>query len=51
MDRKRTSCIVYSLSRTFVIKDINYLKKIGHKVFEIKSSPKKKHFFVFNQQN
>jgi len=52
MDRKRTSCIVYSLSRTFVIKDINYLKKIGHKVFEIKSSPKKNIFlFLINRIN
>ena len=35
MNKKKHTCVVYSLPRTFVIKDINYLMNIGHKVFKI----------------
>ena len=52
MNKKKHTCVVYSLPRTFVIKDINYLKNIGHKVFKIESAPLKNIFmFLGNRIN
>ena len=52
MNKKKNTCVVYSLPRTFVTKDINYLKNIGHRVFKIESAPLKSIFkFLFNRIN
>ena len=52
MNKKKNICVVYPLPRTFVNKDINYLKNIGYRVFTIESSPLKNIFlFLGNRIN
>jgi len=50
MDKTKKISFVYTLPTSFVIKDIENLKSIGHQVFEIKSPPFKNIFlFLINR--